>query len=399
VLVAYLDHAATTPMFSEAVAAMTELLASPGNPSSLHSSGRRARRRVEESREKVARALGARPAEVVFTAGGTEANNIAVKGIAWDQRDKDPKRTRILASSVEHHAILDPIEWLVSSDGFSVTWVEVTPTGEVTADALRAALGDDPSDVAVVSIMMANNEVGTINDIAALTAVTAEYGICFHTDAVQAPAWLEVNFAALGVCALTVSAHKVGGPHGVGALVISRSCTVTPLIHGGGQERDVRSGTLDTAGIVGFATALDVGTARRPETVARVAALRDDLVAKVRDAVPDAVFNGSIDSRLVNNAHFTFPGCLGDSLLMLLDAQGVECSVGSACNAGVPQPSHVLLAMGSDAESARGTLRFSLGHNSTQEDVDALIAVLPEAVERAKRAGVPRTPATAGMHS
>jgi len=388
--VAYLDHAATTPMFPMAVAAMSELLADPGNPSSLHAAGRRARRLVEESREKTARALGARPTEVIFTAGGTEANNIALKGLAWAQRNSDPKRNRLVISSVEHHAVLDPIQWLVDDDGFEVTWIAAQPDGTITPDALQAALGEDSTDVALVSVMLANNEVGTINDIAALTAVIRGLGINFHTDAVQAPMWLDVNFAELGVCAMSVSGHKFGGPHGVGALVMSRDCKATPLIHGGGQERDLRSGTLDTPGIVSFATALTNAVDNRDEIVARVSALHADLVARVLEIAPDANFNGSTTRRLANNAHFSFPGALGDSLLMLLDAQGVECSVGSACSAGVPQPSHVLLAMGADADLARCTLRFSLGHTSTAADVDALIAALPSALDRARRAGVPR---------
>lgn len=370
--------------------AMTELLGKPGNPSSLHASGRKARRLVEESRERVAKALGCGSAEVVFTAGGTEANNIGIKGIAWDQRKKDPRRTRIVTSAIEHHAVMDPFRWLGESEGFEVTWVKPDSFGQITPAALRSALGDDPTDVGLVSIILANNEVGTINDIAALTEVTREFEIRFHTDAVQAPAWLEVNFAELGVCAMSVSGHKVGGPHGIGALVISRDCHVTPLIHGGGQERDVRSGTLDAPAIVAFATALEITSARKTQTVATVSALRDDLVRRVKEIAPDAIYNGSITDRLANNAHFVFPGCLGDSLLMLLDAQGVECSVGSACSAGVPQPSHVLLAMGADEDAARSTLRFTLGPNSTKEDVDALIHALPSAIERAKRAGVPK---------
>ena len=387
---AYLDNAATTPMLPEAVAAMTELLGTPGNPSSLHAAGRKARRQVEESRERVARALGCGSAEVVFTAGGTEANNIAIKGIAWDQRAKDPRRNRIVAGSTEHQAVLDPVRWLGESEGFEVTWIKSDTTGEITVEALREALGPDPTTVALVSVILANNEVGTISDIAALTEVTREFGIRFHTDAVQAPAWLALDYSKLGVCAMSVSAHKVGGPHGIGALIISRDCHVTPLIHGGGQERDVRSGTLDTPAIVGFATALEITTAKKTETVIRVAALRDDLVKRVKEISPDAIYSGAITNRLVNNAHFVFPGCLGDSLLMLLDAQSVECSVGSACNAGVPQPSHVMLAMGADEDQARSTLRFSLGWNSTQADVDALITALPSAIERAKRAGVPK---------
>lgn len=393
---AYLDHAATTPMYPEVAAEMAKMLTDSGNPSSLHASGRRARRLVEEAREKVANAVGARPAEVVFTSGGTEANNIALKGIAWDQRDKDPKRNRVIISSVEHHAILDPAHWLGESHGFEVQYVPVTKTGRVTPEALLKVIDGDFESVAVVSIMLANNEVGTVNDIGALVDVIRDTGIRFHTDAVQAPIWLEVNFAELGTCALSISGHKVGGPHGVGAIIMSRDCSVTPLIHGGGQERDVRSGTLDVPAIVAFASALEISAQRRAETVARTTQLRDELIAQVKLVVPDAVLNGDLEYRLANNAHFTFPGCLGDSLLMLLDAQGVECSVGSACSAGVPQPSHVLLAMGADEDSARGTLRFTLGHNSTPDDVTALIKELPGAVERAKRAGVPKTLATVG---
>ena len=373
---------------------MSELLADPGNPSSLHASGRKARRYVEESREQVARVVGARPGEVIFTAGGTEANNIAIKGLAWAARNARPHKNRLVISSVEHHAALDPVQWLVDDDGFEVTWIKVTATGEITAAALAEALGPNPDDVALVSVMLANNEVGTINNIASLTEVTRGMGIGFHTDAVQAPMWLDVNFAELGVCAMSISGHKFGGPTGAGALIMSRDCKATPLIHGGGQERDLRSGTLDTPSIVGLASALVQANQERSETVARVKALRDQLVSAVQDLDPDAVFNGATENRLANNAHFSFPGALGDSLLMLLDAQGVECSVGSACSAGVPQPSHVLLAMGADPDLARCTLRFSLGHTSTQADVDALLAALPSALERARRAGVPR--ATAG---
>ena len=393
---AYLDHAATTPMYPEVVAQMSKLLADSGNPSSLHASGRRARRLVEEAREVVANVLGCRPAEVVFTSGGTEANNIALKGIAWDQRDKDPKRNRVLISAIEHHAILDPAQWLEKSDNFTIEYIPVTSTGIVTPQALAETINGDFASVAVVSVMLANNEVGSINDIAALVDVIRGHGIRFHTDAVQAPTWLDVNFSDLGTCAMSVSGHKVGGPHGVGAVIMSRDCTVTPLIHGGGQERDVRSGTLDVPAIVAFAKALEISAQHRAEQVARIKKLRDQLVEKVKIAVPDAIYNGDLTDRLANNAHFTFPGCLGDSLLMLLDANGVECSVGSACSAGVPQPSHVLLAMGADEESARCTLRFTLGHNSTEQDVDSLIEHLPSAVDRAKRAGVPKAFATVG---
>lgn len=387
---AYLDHAATTPMFPEAVAAMSKLLAEPGNPSSLHASGRLARRHVEEAREQVANSLGARASEVVFTSGGTEADNIAVKGIAWNVREQNPAKRRVVISAVEHHAVLDPAEWLESDDNFEVTWIQPDQFGRITPELLREALGEDPSDVAVVSVMLANNEVGTVNDVAALASIAREHGICFHTDAVQAPAWLKVNHQELGVCALSISGHKVGGPHGVGALIVNRDCKITPLIHGGGQERDVRSGTLDTPAIVALAQALQIVDQRRDDETQRVAELRDYLAEQVKLIAPDAVYNGDPVNRLSNNAHFTFPGCLGDSLLMLLDAQGVECSVGSACNAGVPQPSHVLLAMGSSQDDARSTLRFTLGYTSTKADVDELINALPTALERARKAGMPK---------
>lgn len=383
-------------MYPEVAATMANLLTDSGNPSSLHASGRRARRLVEEAREQVAQVLGCRPAEVIFTSGGTESDNIALKGIAWDQRKKDPKRTRVLISAIEHHAILDPAHWLNDDDGFQVEYIPVTKTGIVTPEALIKTINNDFDSVAVVSVMLANNEVGSINDIAALVKVTSGTGVRFHTDAVQAPTWLEVNFDQLGVCAMSLSGHKVGGPHGVGVIIMSRDCNVTPLIHGGGQERDVRSGTLDVPAIVAFAQALKISAERRFDQVNRISKLRDQLVIQVKAIAPDAIYNGDEQNRLANNAHFTFPGCLGDSLLMLLDAQGVECSVGSACSAGVPQPSHVLLAMGADEDAARCTLRFTLGHNSTEQDVKDLIEHLPAAIQRAKRAGVPKAFSMAG---
>jgi cysteine desulfurase len=369
-------------MLHEAALAMAEAMSFTGNASSLHTSGRRARRAVEESREAVAAALGARPSEVVFTAGGTESDNLAVKGLFWARRAADPRRTRVLAGATEHHAVLDAVEWLVEHEGAQVTWLPVDSLGRVHPDALREALGDD---VALVTVMWANNEVGTVQPVAELAAVAHEHGVPFHTDAVQAVGALEVDFAASGVDALTLTGHKYGGPLGAGALLLGRDTPLTPLLHGGGQERDVRSGTLDVPALVGLATATTVAVERREQTAARVAALRDALVEGVRSAVPDAVLNGDPVGRLPGNAHFGFPGCEGDSLLMLLDAQGVEVATGSACSSGVARPSHVLVAMGQDERQARSSLRFSLGHTSTREDVDALLAVLPGAVERASR--------------
>jgi cysteine desulfurase len=382
----YLDHAATTPMRPEAIAAMTEELGQLGNPSSLHAAGRRARRVVEESREQLAEVFGARPSEVVFTSGGTEADNLAVKGLYWARQD-GPRR-QVLTTSVEHHAVLDSVRWLEDTQGAEAIWLGVDADGAVRPEALRAAISRAADQVAVVSVMWANNEVGTVQPVAELAAVAHEYGIPFHTDAVQAAAQLSVDFAASGADALTVTAHKLGGPVGVGALILGRGVDPVPVLHGGGQERDVRSGTLDTPAIRAFAVAAAVCSKRRTEEAERVAALRDDLVRQVLAAVPDAVLNGPPPGpgRLPGNAHFSFPGCEGDALLMLLDANGIACSTGSACTAGVAEPSHVLLAMGADDSRARGSLRFSLGHTSAQPDVDALGQVIHEIVARARRA-------------
>jgi cysteine desulfurase len=389
--VAYLDHAASTPMLPEAVETVTSALraslVTAGNASSLHSAGRRARRVVEESREQLAAALGARPSEVVFTGSGTESDNLAVKGIWWARRAADPRRTRILASAVEHHAVLDAVEWLGAHEGATVEWLEVDEEGRVHPEVLREAIDRNPSDVALVSVMWANNEVGTVQPVRQLAELAHEHGIPLHTDAVQAVGQLPVDVAASGVDALTLTGHKLGGPLGVGALVLGRDVACVPLLHGGGQERDVRSGTLDSPSVAGFAVAASCAVERRPELHARLEGLRDDLVSRVREVVPDAVLNGPEGTdRLPGNAHFSFPGCEGDSLLLLLDARGVEVSTGSACSAGVARPSHVLLAMGAEEDAARSSLRFSLGHTSTAADVDALIEVLPGVVERARRA-------------
>jgi cysteine desulfurase len=376
---AYLDHAATTPMLPQAVTAMTEALSTLGNASSLHTSGRRARRAVEEAREDIADALGARPSEVIFTAGGTESDNLAVKGIYWAR-----SKPRVLASTVEHHAVLDAVQWLGED---AVGWLEVDSVGRVRPSVLSAALdtASDHEAIGLVTVMWANNEIGTVNPIRELAEIAASRGVPLHTDAVQAVGSVPVDFAESGASALTLTGHKLGGPYGVGALLLKRDVKCTPLLHGGGQERDVHSGTLNVPAIVGFAAAVRASV---EDDSSRVRALRDELVAAVSKAVPDAVLNGDPVDRLPGNAHFTFPGCEGDSLLMLLDAKGIECSTGSACTAGVAQPSHVLLAMGVDPAAARGSLRFSLGHTSTAEDVAALAEAIGPVVERARNAGI-----------
>jgi cysteine desulfurase len=367
----YLDHAATTPMLPAVLAAMTEQLGRVGNASSLHASGRAARRVAEQSRERLAEALGARPSEVLFTSGGTESDNLAVKGLFWARRDADSRRRRIVVSPAEHHAVLDSVEWLAKHDGADVTWLPVEPTGRITPGALHAALGTG-EDVALASVMWANNEIGTVSDLAALAEVAHDVGVPLHSDAVQAVGQVPVDFAASGVDALTMTGHKLGGP--------------------------MRSGTLDVAAIVGLQVATTLAVTEREERAARLSVLRDRLVAGVMAQVPDAQLNGApLDDvvaggpgRLPGNAHLSFPGAEGDALLMLLDARGVECSTGSACSAGVARPSHVLLATGADPDRARSSLRFSLGHTSTDADVDALLDVIGPVVERARRAGMGR---------
>lgn len=387
---AYLDHAATTPMLPEAVQAMTAQLTATGNASSLHAAGRRARRTAEEAREELAEALGARPSEVVFTAGGTEADNLAVKGLYWARRDADPRRVRVLASPVEHHAVLDAVHWLAEHEGATVEYLPVDRYGRVHPEALREAIARGPSDVALATVMWANNEIGTVLPVAELAAVAREFDVPLHADAVQAVGQLDVDFAASGLAAMTVSGHKIGGPYGIGALLLGREYTPVPVLHGGGQERHVRSGTLDVPAIAAFAVAGRLAAERRTDFAREVGDLRDRLVDAVREVVPDAILGGdpAPGGRLPANAHFSFPGCEGDSLLLLLDAQGIECSTGSACTAGVAQPSHVLLATGTPPDLARGTLRFSLGHTSTEADVQAVATAIGPAVERARTAGL-----------
>ncbi len=398
----YLDHAATTPMLPAAVAAMSQALSALGNASSLHGSGRRARRTVEECREGIAQALGARPSEVVFTGGGTEGDNLAVKGLFWQRRDADPRRTRVLVSTVEHHAVLDAVSWLADHEGAEVEWLEVDGHGRVHPETVRAALARDPGSVALVTVMWANNEVGTVAPIRELAQLAADYEVPLHTDAVQALGQLPVHFGESGAAALTLTGHKLGGPYGAGVLLLGREVTVTPLLHGGGQERDVRSGTLDVPAIVGLATAIEHAVATRPRTMISLAALRDELVDGILARVPDAVLNGDpgadlIDggpSRLPGNAHVSFPGCEGDSLLMLLDARGIECSTGAACTAGVAQPSHVLLAMGVAPAAARASLRFSFGRTSTAADVADVLDAIEPVVARSRSAAIRRIKAS-----
>jgi len=386
----YLDHAATTPVRPSAAQAWAAAVTTGGNPSSLHGDGRTARRLLEESREAVARALGVGPSEVVLTAGGTEADNLGVKGLFAARHRADPRRTRVLCSPVEHHAVLDCVLWLEEERGAEVVWLPVDADGRVDVDAARELLEQDPTSVAMLTCMWANNEVGTVEPVAELVVAAHAVGVPVHVDAVQALGWLDEQLSSLGADTVAVSGHKLGAPIGSGALVVRRGVELEAVLHGGGQERGVRSGTVDAAGAAALAVAVVEAVAEQPVESVRVAALRDRLVAGIRALDPRVVVRGADPAtpgaRLPTNLHVTFPGCEGDSLLYLFDAQGVSVSTGSACRAGVPELSHVLRALGVEEDDSRGALRFSFGRTSTDADVDRVLAVLPGVLERARAA-------------
>jgi cysteine desulfurase len=384
----YLDHAATTPMTPGVLDAYVSALSVVGNPSSIHSQGQNAKRMLEEARERVAASLGADSVEVTFTSGGTEAINLAVKGLYWARNvartEAGLPRPRVLIAAGEHHATIDAAAWLATTEGAIVEEVPVDRYCRIDLAALEATLGPD---VALLSVLWANNEVGTIQPIDEIVALASRFDVPVHSDAVAAYGYLPIDFHATGLAALSVSAHKIAGPVGVGALVIARTATVVPLIHGGNQQR-ARSGTQDAAGAVAFGVAAEAAAAGIEAREARLRELRDRLIAGIRSAVPTAILRGDPVDRLPGNVHFTFPGCEGDSLLFLLDVAGFSVSTGSACQAGVPEASHVLLAMGLSEADARGALRITLGHETTEAEVDAFVAALPEAVERATAAGL-----------
>ena len=369
----YLDHAASTPMDPAALQVLIELSGRVGNSSSLHGSGRQARRVVEESRERIAAALGAHPTEVIFTSGGTESDNLAVKGMAWAARAADAARNRVVVSAVEHHAVLDPAHWLHASQGFEVYEAPVDSDGR-----LRPL--DLTSDVGVVSVMWANNETGTLQPIDAVVDAAHAVGALAHSDAVHVVGSLPVDFSTSGLDSMTVSGHKLGGPIGVGALLARRGLRLTELAHGGAQER-ARSGTINAPAIGAFAIAVEAAVRSQATYAVSVGRFRDDLVAGILAAVPDAELNGGAH-RLPTHANITFLRCGADDLLMLLDAAGVEVSTGSACTAGVPQPSHVLLAMGRSESAASSSLRFSLGRSTTAADIERAVAATADAVLR-----------------
>ncbi len=416
----YLDHAAGSPMPASVRGAYLSALEAVGNPSSIHSAGQAARGMLEDARERLAATLGVDAVEMVFTGGGTEAVNLAVKGLFWQrqlQRQSGSAtpgarpRPRILVPRAEHHATLDAVEWLAAHEGALLRWLEVDEVGALRLDDLAAALAENPDDVALLTMLAANNEVGTLQPVAEAAALAAAQGVPVHVDAIAAYGQLPLAPLPAGVSAVSLSAHKLGGPVGVGALILRRGADVVPLLHGGSQQRG-RSGTMDAAGAAAFAAASDEAHAAIAERAARKARLRDRLAAGILAALPQVELRGAAGRAAVARAagrdaeadawaaralpgtlHLTVPGAEGDSLLMLLDLAGFAVSTGSACQAGVPEPSHVLLAMGLDEQAARGALRVSLGPETTEAEVDALLAALPAAVERATSAGLAaRTP-------
>lgn len=388
----FVDHAATTPMLPAARDAWLAATHLTGNPSSLHAAGRSTRRIVEEARESIADDLRTRPSAVVFTSGGTESDNLAIKGLFWARRARlGIDHPAVVASAIEHHAVLDPVEWLGKHEGADLTWASVDREGRVDVARLSDFIDAHAARTALVTVMWANNEVGTVQPVHELARICREAHVPFHTDAVQALGQLPVDLSALPGAAVTISGHKVGGPFGVGALVVDPHESIVPVSHGGGQERDIRSGTFDAPAIAAFAVAVHQAVTDQQSHAMHVRALQEALIEGIRGVVPDAIVNGAPvgdgHTRLPGNVHVSIPGAEGDALLMLLDAAGIDCSTGSACTAGIPEPSHVLLAMGVDERTARSSLRFSFGRTSTMADVDAIVGALPAAVERARRAG------------
>lgn len=374
----YLDNAATTPLSEAARAAMLPYLEERfGNASSAHAPGREARKGVDDAREQVAAAVGARPDEVVFTSGGTEADNLAIKGASWHGREQG--RDEIVVTAIEHHAVLDPARWL-ARQGFRVREIGVDRNGVVRLDALEAAVNDR---TAVVSVMWANNEVGTIQPVAECARIAHAAGAVFHTDAVQAVPWLTVDASVADL--LTIAAHKHGGPKGVGALIVKRGVKVQPLMHGGGQEREIRSGTYNVAGIVGFGAAAEETAAHHERWSAIVGPLRNRLQERLIASITRIRVNGHPTERLPNNLHVCIEGIDGETLILLLDAEGIAASQGSACSSGAAEPSYVLAALGVPREVARGTLRLTLGRDTTEAEVDRAADVIVDAVARLRR--------------
>ncbi len=362
-----------------AIEAMSSALAIIGNASSLHADGRAVRKYVEDSREQIARSVGAAPSEIIFTASGTEANNIAIKGLYW-QRNSEKSRPVIITSAIEHQAVLEPAQWLARHEGAEHITIPVTKEGVISLDALRLLVADRGDEIALISIMDSNNETGVIQPIADVVAIAGDIPV--HSDAIQS--WMKrpLSFKNLGLFAMSLSGHKVGGPIGIGVLVLKRGIDIPALVHGGGQEREIRSGTVNAPSIVALATAVE----KSRYVAGDVAELRHSFERALHNVIPDAVINGAASDRLPGISSVTIPGTLNETMLLLLDSEDISCSTGAACTAGVHRPSHVLEAMGLDDDAVMSTLRFSFGATSTINDVEKVIAALPSVVARARSA-------------
>jgi len=374
----YLDHAATTPMLPAAIDSYSRQMIEVGNASSLHAQGRAVRKAVEESRELIARAAGCDASEIIFVASGTEANNLAIKGFFW----ANPSKKTIVVSTIEHHAVLDPVEWLEKHDGAKIIYAPVTSQGIVDLDALRLIVDENREDIALIAVMHSNNEIGTLQPISDVVAIAGDIPV--HSDAVQSFGKVVFDFAGLGLTSATISAHKLGGPLGVGALILKRGLDITPLLHGGGQERDIRSSTVNAPGIVSFATAVDQSLMNLRENFFRVENLADQLRLGIQKAVPESIINGRTCNNLPGIVNVTFPGTKNETLLVLLDMAGISASQGSACSAGVQRPSHVLLAMGISETSADATIRFSLGSTTTDDEITTVCDLIAAIAEKAR---------------
>ena len=378
----YLDHAATAPINDAAITALNTQMRKLGNASSVHNPGREVRKDVEDARHKLSELINANPSEIIFTGSGTEANNLAIKGFFW----QSPDRNVIVTSAFEHHAILDPVEWLVEHEGAEQVLIPITKSGVIDLDFLSKVVATRGDEIAVISVMHSNNELGSIQPIADVVKIAGDIPV--HTDAVQSFGKIEFDFQKLGVTAATISAHKVGGPLGIAALILKRGLDLTPILHGGGQEREIRSGTLNAPAIVAFAAASEFAIANRETNFAKIRELRDYFIAGLKRVVPEVSINSVADPALPGIVNATFPGTESDALLLLLDTEGISASAGSACSAGVPRPSHVLVALGLSESDADASLRISIGTTNTKAEIDQVLAVMPSVVERARNAFV-----------
>lgn len=378
----YFDHAATTTMVEPAIAALTDAIKKLGNASSLHSAGRSVRKDLEQAREQIAQAIDCAPSEVIFTATGTEANNLAIKGLYWLGVKKNKKV--IITSTFEHHAVADPITWLAEHEGAQVVAIDVDRNGFVDLKQLATRVEEHKNNIALISIMHANNEVGTIQDINQVVKIAGDIPV--HSDCVQSFGKVELSFKKLGVTAATISAHKIGGPLGVAALILRKGLDIEPVLHGGGQERDLRSGTFNAPGIISFAAAAANAVDNRKERELKIRELKSELIQTIKKNIPDAWVNGDQAKSLPGIVSITFPKTDSEGLLLLLDGEGIACSTGSACSAGVQRPSHVLMAMGLTEDETTSTLRFSLSYSNTINEIAKLGSVIATVVARSKAA-------------